>query len=153
MKAHFDHASGLKSSRSPAGSRRADPLSLPKTALLWRIPQGSPAWGPLRAAERLGLALRVVAPADAQKTVAALCGISGAGGAGAARPAESLPADTPALILCGLPKAEREALLSALRAAGASIPLKAIVTPTNQGWRFAALLAELAREHAALSGG
>lgn len=51
-----------------------------------------------------------------------------------------------------LPEAERDALLDALRAAGAAIPLKAIVTPINQSWRFLDLLAELAAEYAALQG-
>ena len=194
MKAHFERKPDPKN--SPAGGRRQPsesgahtaaphqvlPPALPKTALLWGIPADSPALVPLRAAGRLGLALRTVAPQELNAPVGVLCGIPGCGIPGAAKqhahpgaaaaakpaspaagampaapgdpaplPAAAVPSG-PALILCGLPGAEREALLDALRAAGAVIPLKAIVTPTNQNWSFAALLAELAREHAALHG-
>lgn len=145
MKAHLDRA------------RPAGPAALPRVALLWGIPDDSPALGPLRAAERLGLSLRRVDPAEQNATTGRLCGIPGAGaaapgpaGAGAPALEPAGAAGLPALVLCGLPEAERDALLEALRQAGALIPLKAIVTPVNQSWRFGDLLAELAREHAAL---
>ena len=173
MKAHY-------TKRTPAGTRPGQkpqntsaqpgqgqkgtgiPSCLPKAALLWGIAPDHPAMVPLRAAGRLGLVLRSVAPQELDATVGALCGIPGTA-AGFIAPASGQntpngPAPTaplpqgPALVLCGLPEAEREALLAGLRAAGAAIPLKAIVTPTNQSWTFAALLAELAREHAALHG-
>lgn len=142
--------------------------SIPRVALLWGLPADSPAFGPLRAAEGQGLALRSVAPFELRATVGALCGLHGLDAAPAPLPAEpgqsgqtgqsgpaagadpALP-DGPALIFCGLPEPELTALLAALRAAGAAIPLKAVVTPTNQHWRFGELLAELAREHAALA--
>lgn len=201
MKAHFERTprqqSGARGqlqtgSAGPHGQAASPalPPALPKTALLWGIAPDHPALAPLRAAGRLGLALRTVAPQELNATVGALCGIPGAaeksthaagrpakaagsarGAGAAARPiapavstaldapvlpgsAAPLPAAPkgPALILCGLPGPERDALLDALRDAGAVIPLKAIVTPTNQGWHFSALLAELAREHAALQG-
>lgn len=219
MKAHFErtpkHGS---SSRQPSGaaaqvqtglagasgqvragkagtSRQTAAPALPKVALLWGLAPDHPALAPLRAAGRLGLALRTVAPRELNATVGALCGIPAAaegrhaGGAPtktagtpakpdgpiagalaklvgpAASAGPDIPAmpggpvpvppapKGPALVLCGLPGPEREALLDALRTAGAAIPLKAIVTPTNQNWRFGQLLAELAREHAALHGG
>lgn len=142
--------------------------SIPRVALLWALPADSPAFGPLRAAEGQGLALRSVAPFELRATVGALCGLHGLDAAPAPLPAEpgqsgqtgqsgpaapaapALP-DGPALIFCGLPEPELTALLAALRAAGAAIPLKAVVTPTNQHWRFGELLAELAREHAVLA--
>lgn len=142
--------------------------SIPRVALLWALPADSPAFGPLRAAEGQGLTLRSIAPFELRATVGALCGLHGLDAAPAPLPAEpgqsgqtgqsgpaagaapALP-DGPALIFCGLPEPELTALLAALRAAGAAIPLKAVVTPTNQHWRFGELLAELAREHAALA--
>lgn len=142
--------------------------SIPRVALLWALPADSPAFGPLRAAEGQGLTLRSVAPFELRATVGALCGLHGLDAAPAPLPAEpgqsgqtgqsgpaagadpALP-DGPALIFCGLPEPELTALLAALRAAGAAIPLKAVVTPTNQHWRFGELLAELAREHAVLA--
>lgn len=135
------------------------PTALPKVALLWGLDPADPGLAPLRAAQKLGIALRAVPPAALGRTVAELCGLS-AGPKPPAGPAPAAPAPAgaaflpaPALILCGLPEAERDALLNALRASGAAIPLKAIVTPTNQHWPFGRLLAELAAEHAALHGG
>lgn len=137
---------------------------LPRVALLWGLPAGSPAFGPLRAAAGQGLTLRSVAPFELRATVGALCGLQGLDAAPAPLPAgpdgpgQTAPAAQtaplpggPALVFCGLPEAELTALLSALRAAGAAIPLKAVVTPTNQHWRFGELLTELAREYAALA--
>lgn len=146
MKAHTGH-----------GARAVKPAPLPKAALLWGLELSEASLAPLRAAQKLGLRLRTVAPAELGCTVAELCGLRANAGlpaapapAAAPLPAGCLP---PALVLCGLPEAERDALLDALRGAGAVIPLKAIVTPTNQSWRFSSLLAELAAEHAALHGG
>ena len=132
------------------------PAALPKVALLWGLDPADPHLAPLRAAQKLGIALRAVPPAALGRTVAELCGLP-AGPKAPAVPAPAAPAGSafspaPALILCGLPEAERDALLEALRAAGAAVPLKAIVTPTNQHWPFGRLLAELAAEHAALHG-
>lgn len=130
------------------------PAALPKAALLWGLDPADPGLAPLRAAQKLGIALRAVPPAALDRTVAELCGLP-TGPKPPAVPAAPAPAGAaflPALILCGLPEAERDALLEALRAAGATIPLKAIVTPTNQHWPFGRLLAELAAEHAALHG-
>ena len=132
------------------------PAALPKVALLWGLDPADPGLAPLRAAQKLGIALRAVPPAALGRTVAELCGLP-AGPKAPAVPAPAAPAGSafspaPALILCGLPEAERDALLEALRAAGAAVPLKAIVTPTNQHWPFGRLLAELAAEHAALHG-
>lgn len=142
------------------GARAVNPAPLPKVALLWGLDAAGASLAPLRAAQKLGLRLRTVAPAELGCTVAELCGLRARAGHPAAAAPAAAPIPTggplppaPALILCGLPEPERDALLDALRGAGAVIPLKAIVTPTNQGWRFSALLAELTAEHAALHTG
>ena len=57
------------------------------------------------------------------------------------------------LCISGLSGAKLDRLLQALRQEGVSIPLKAVVTPTNQRWTFLQLIQELQREHEAVTQG
>ncbi len=52
------------------------------------------------------------------------------------------------LIMAGLSREETDLFLADLRQAGASVALKAVVTPYNLGWRCDDLLKELKKEHA-----
>ena len=52
------------------------PAALPKVALLWGLDPADPGLAPLRAAQKLGIALRAVPPAALGRTVAELCGLS-----------------------------------------------------------------------------
>lgn len=116
-------------------------------ALVWNYPETEPGFAALADACRAhGLALIPVSPADTGRTIGSLCG--GAGPAAADAPAGDWPA---ALIMNGLDRARLDSFLNRLRAGGVSIPLKAMVTPTNQGWTLAALLAELVRERDAFA--
>lgn len=112
----------------------------PATALAWNGPAG----GALEAVcAEAGVRLRRVEEKDLGRTVGALCGLPGAGeGAAPAKTADP----TPALVLFGLDKKGLDDFLDRLKKAGVAIPLKAVVTPTNQGWAFARLLEELAAE-------
>ena len=69
-----------------------------------------------------------------------------------AAPGEEAPEEE-ALIMSGLTSRRLDELLTALRQAGVSIPLKAMVTPTNRGWTLLALLKELRLEHEAVTKG
>jgi len=106
-------------------------------------------------AHTFGMRIVSVAPADAQRTVAQLLGEPDAASAAPA-PAVSAPAaaapDAPAaILLANFSSRELSRLLELLHQAGAAIPLKAVVTPTNRGWTFAALLAHLCEERAAFA--
>ena len=116
-------------------------------ALVWNYPDTEPGFAALADACRAeGLALTPVTPADTGRTIASLCG----GPAPASAPA--LTGDWPAaLIMNGLDRSRLDSFLTRLQAGGVSIPLKAMVTPTNQGWTLAALLAELVREREAFA--
>lgn len=116
-------------------------------ALVWNYPDTEPGFAVLADACRAeGLPLTPVTPADTGRTIASLCG----GPAPASAPA--LTGDWPAaLIMNGLDRSRLDSFLTRLRAGGVSIPLKAMVTPTNQGWTLAALLAELVREREAFA--
>ena len=59
----------------------------------------------------------------------------------------------PVLVFCGLHGPQLDHMLSALRRM--EVPrsvMKAVLTPTNAGWTFAALYAELCRERSAVEG-
>lgn len=116
-------------------------------ALVWNYPHTEPGFAALAEACRAeSLTLTPVTPADTGRTIASLCG--GPGSAAAPAPAGDWPA---ALILNGLDRSRLDSFLTRLRAGGVSIPLKAVVTPTNQGWTLAALLAELVQERDAFA--
>ncbi|MCI8360380.1 MAG: DUF3783 domain-containing protein [Clostridiales bacterium] len=73
---------------------------------------------------------------------------------------EEKPAPEPAptsgegvMVMCGLSEARMDALLKALHDGNIRIPLKAVVTPTNQNWSFVKLAEELARERRAIQRG
>ena len=95
------------------------------------------------------LRLRVVEPAQLSQSVGALAH----GTAAAPAPAAIPPVPEPVLVFCGLPGAQLDRVLAALRRM--EVPrgvIKAVLTPTNAGWSFAALYNELCRERAAVEG-
>lgn len=117
--------------------------------LVWGIQPGSTDWQALEAAAvPFGMALRAVAPGQADSTVSRLLGGSGKA---LSQPAQSLP-QVPALVLAGIKDPALDEFLEALKASGVNIPLKALATATNLAWPFSRLLTELAGEHAALTG-
>ena len=100
-------------------------------------------------APAFGMKLLLVSPADAGKTVSQLLG-----------EVETLSSRTlvlepgaspPALLLANFKSRDLDTLLDLMRQAKVSIPLKAVVTPTNKNWVFGDLLAHLKEEHAAFT--
>ena len=71
----------------------------------------------------------------------------------AAAGSDSLPGQSrePCLILSGIAGEDLDVFLAALRGKGIDIPLKAVATPHNIGWSFAALYQELGRERDAFA--
>ena len=55
------------------------------------------------------------------------------------------------LVMAGLNDKQLDALLLALRRKGVTLPLKAVLTPTNARWTAQALYEELCRERAAFA--
>ena len=62
------------------------------------------------------------------------------------------PADE-CLVFAGFERNELNAMLESLKMSGLRIPLKAVLTPHNVGWRLLDLIAELKKEHAQMTGG
>lgn len=123
----------------------------PRCALLWRIDEKYPNYAALaRAAGQYGVKLRLVADGDLGGVVGDLC---------AGRPAPAFAPliavpDRPALIVSGLrhDTGELGAFLDLVRAGGAVIPVRSMVTPTSKGWTLAQLLLELNAEHDTVQG-
>lgn len=65
---------------------------------------------------------------------------------------EGVPEEEPlacqgVLCMCGLSNGRMDTLLKSLREARVNIPIKSVVTATNQHWSFSKLVKELAKEH------
>lgn len=120
-------------------------------ALVWNYDQSQPGWQALQATcQKAGLALKPVSNTEAGHNVGWLCGIPGASEAATLLhlDPDSYPA---ALILNGLDRKQLDGFLKELNAGGVRIPLKAVVTATNQQWPLCELLAELCKERDAMA--
>ena len=89
-------------------------------------------------APAFGMKVLLVSPADAGKTVAQLLG-----------EVETKAART--LVLANFKEKDVDTLLDLMKQAQVTIPLKAVVTPSNRNWVFGDLLAHLQEEHAAFT--
>ena len=123
----------------------------PRCALLWRTDESYPNYAAIaRAARQYDVKLRPVADGDLGGIVGELC---------AGRPAPAFAPliavpDRPAIIISGLrhDTGELGGFVDMLRAGGASIPVRSMVTPTSKGWTLAQLLLELNTEHETVQG-
>lgn len=94
----------------------------------------------------LGMKCRVVRPEEAGMTVAQLLGEEEPGGQTLQLDPAAYP---PTIVMANFRDKDLDTLLDLLRQAGAQIPLKAVVTPTNRSWAFGDLLGHLLEEQAA----
>lgn len=97
-----------------------------------------------RVCDGLRIRCRAVLPWEYALPVGALAGI----------PVAKVPAASPApgfgdamLVICFMLSDQLDGLLAEMRRAGISVPLKAVLTPTNVAWSSAQLHDELVREH------
>ena len=99
--------------------------------------------------QNAGVPLLTVSPADAGKTVAQLLGEVETK---APRTLVLEPgAYPPALVLANFKERDVDTLLDLMKQAQVTIPLKAVVTPSNRNWVFGDLLAHLQEEHTAFT--
>ena len=98
-----------------------------------------------RITESLGMTHKVIGEKQAGEQVGFLAGYGGFSSNGSAVRAEG-----ECLIFSGIEGNRLDMILKTLRAEGVSIPLKAIVTGTNQSQTLVWLLEELAKEHEAM---
>lgn len=112
-------------------------------ALLYGLAAESAAFAAL---ESQGFETRAIAPAQLSQSVGALTGEGGR----ARAPYTGEAPQCSLLVLSTSAPAQRNAALDAVRAAGAAIDYRAVVTKHNRHWTVLELLAELAQERAAL---
>lgn len=126
---------------------RADSGAPAARVLLYGLPKETPAGGAVREiCAALGIAVTEVAPYQLLQPVGVLAGYEG-------EPAQlyfGRAPQQPVLLMAGFTSAGLDGLLAALRSGGIRIPLKAVLTETNQNWSLLALIEELQREHAAM---
>lgn len=122
----------------------------PRCALVWNYHDEAGLAALQRAADAARLTLRPVGNGELGATVGDLCAGKPAPDAA---PLIAVP-DRPALIVSGLSHQTGELgqFLDQIQAAGAALPLRAMVTPTSKGWTLAQLLLELNSEHEAVQG-
>ena len=90
-------------------------------------------------APAFGMKVLLVSPADAGKTKAARTLVLEPG------------AYPPAVVLANFKEKDVDTLLDLMKQAQVTVPLKAVVTPSNRSWVFGDLLAHLQEEHAAFT--
>ena len=115
-------------------------------ALIWNYSSQQEGWPALQAAcEQHGLRLQPVDTSHVGHTIGALCQLKDASPVATLQHLEETTYP-PALILHGLERKKLDGFLKQLHAGQVKIPLKAMVTPSNQNWTLANLLQELCRE-------
>ena len=121
-------------------------------ALTWELEQGSTGWNALeKAAALVGMKLVAVQPHQLDDTVGQLLGLAARPQTAPEHPAP-LREDFPsAVVFSGLSDSQLDQVLAAMRGYDEVIPLKAIVTETNQSWSLRSLLGELYRERQAFA--
>lgn len=98
--------------------------------------------------DRENIRLRAVSPAEADCTVGMLCGLTNEPPA----PVCAEPPSGECLVFSGFDRQGLNDAVNSLRAGNIKVALKAVCTPHNCGWTLAALIAELEKEHAYMSG-
>lgn len=96
------------------------------------------------AAEKSGVEHKIISSCDANEKVGYLCGFKGFSKVG--KDCDEYP-EKQCLIFSGIQRKNIDRLLSELRANDLNIPLKAMVTPSNQSWALKDLIDELEKEH------
>ena len=118
--------------------------TLPETVLSYGIGEKGAALDKIT--ESLGMVHKVIPENQAGEQVGFLAGYGGFSSNGS-----SVRAQGECLIFSGIEGNRLDMILKTLRAEGVSIPLKAIVTATNQSQTLEWLLEELAKEHEAMA--
>ena len=105
-----------------------------------------------RVLESFGAKAVVAGPEDASQTLGALLGMEGfpryEDGGAAEKPEASPEGDgNEVIVFSGFERSRLDAVIARLKSEGASVPYKAVLTASNQGWTMAHLLGEISVEH------
>ena len=104
-----------------------------------------------RVLDSFGAKAVIAGPEDSSQTLGALLGMEGFPrheGSGSETPEAAPSGDgNEIIVFSGFERSRLDALIARLKSAGASVPYKAVLTASNQGWTMAHLLGEIAAEH------
>lgn len=101
-------------------------------------------------AKNIGAEHKVIRSEDVNEKVGYLCGFRGFYKSGET---DEVLEGKQCLIFSGIQRKNIQKLLSSLKLNGLNIPLKAMVTPTNQSWALKDLICELEKEHEVMTKG
>lgn len=118
--------------------------TLPETVLSYGI--GEKAEALEKITEALGMTHKAISENQAGEQVGFLAGYGGFSSNGS-----EVSVQGECVIFSGIEGHRLDSILKTMRAEGISIPLKAVVTATNQSMTLELLLEELAREHEAMA--
>ena len=134
-----------KSNRSAGRTQAPRPL-----VALYGLGEGTQRGDAVRSVVRqLNIPVRTIEVNELGLSVGAIAGIMGSAKAG--KPYPGVAPNVEFMLISGLPNVQLDQLLSALREKGASVPLKAQVTPHNRFWPVHLLISEIVKEHEAMA--
>lgn len=133
------------SSAKARNSQKQEPM-----VALYGLDEGTPRGDAVRSVLRdLGIRVRTIAPEHLGNPVGAIAGMPGMRLSRSAFEGQ-VPRDE-FMLVCPMPNAMLNEMLAAMREANVSIAHKAQVTPHNRLWPVHVLMAEIAKEHAAMT--
>ena len=102
-----------------------------------------------RVLDSFGAKAVIAGPEDSSQTLGALLGMEGFPRHEGSETPEAAPSGdgNEIIVFSGFERSRLDALIARLKSAGASVPYKAVLTASNQGWTMAHLLGEIAAEH------
>ena len=133
------------SSAKARNSQKQEPM-----VALYGLDEGTPRGDAVRSVLRdLGIRVRTIAPEHLGNPVGAIAGMPGMRLSRSAFEGQ-VPRDE-FMLVCPMPNAMLNEMLADMREANVSIAHKAQVTPHNRLWPVHVLMAEIAKEHAAMT--
>ncbi len=134
-----------KAGNAKGGARQAQ-----ATVALYGLDAGSERGDAVRAVmESLGVRVRTVGPENLDDLVGAVAGLPGMRMHGKAAPQDVSCEEF--MLVCSMDGPKLNEVLAAMREAGVPVAHKAMLTAHNRLWPLRVLMAEVAREHAAMT--
>ena len=127
------------------------PLQQGPMVALYNLDGGTPHGDAVRdAVASLGIRVRTITTAHLNDSVGSIAGMVGM--RPSPKPYDGDAPDDEFMLVCNLSSKQLDQMLAALRQADANVALKAQVTQHNRLWPLRVLMAEIAKEHAAMTG-
>lgn len=131
--------------------KKRRPTQPQPTVALYGLDEGTPRGDAVRAVMRnLKIRVRTIAPERLGDSVGSIAGMVGM--RPSLKPFDGAAPNDEFILVCNLSPTQLSEMLAALREANASVAHKAQITAHNRLWPMHVLMAEIAKEHAAMTG-